>query len=181
MVTGFSLVLYSRLNLILESQIIRRTLLALIIVTAMVFHPIILTLSFTTHNVHKLAPLAQINLRIETVQVVIFSAEEIILSFFYVRAAYHYLRSRFVHRGQTRRAMSLLLAVQVIIISIDVALVVMEFAGLTELKLFLHSFVYSVKLELEFVVLNQLVQLSQLGVEGISNGLREAHAVDSKS
>jgi hypothetical protein len=77
--------------------------------------------------------------------------------------------------------MSLLLAVQVIIICIDIALVVMEFASLTELKLFLHSFAYAVKLELEFVVLNQLVQLSQLGVAGISNGLQEVHIVNSKS
>jgi hypothetical protein len=96
MVTGFSFVLYSRLNLILGSRTIRRALLALIIVTAMVFHPTILTLSFATHNVHKLAALAQINSRIEQVQVVVFSAEEILLSYFYVRAAYSYLRSRFV-------------------------------------------------------------------------------------
>jgi hypothetical protein len=181
MITGFSFVLYSRLNLILESQIIRRALLALIIVTAVIFHPTIFTLSFIAHNMHKLAPLAQINSRIEKVQLVIFSAEEIILSYFYVRAAYHYLRSRSVQRGQTRRAMSLLLAVQVIIICIDITLVIMEFAGLVELKLFLHSFAYSVKLELEFVVLNQLVQLSQLGVAGISNELREVHNLNSKS
>jgi hypothetical protein len=181
MVTGFSVVLYSRLNLILESQITRRAFLVLIIVTAFVFHPLILTLSFTTHNMLKLAPLAQINSRIEKVQLVIFSVEEIILSYFYVRAAYHYLRSRFVQRGKTRKAMSLLLVVQVIIICIDIALVVMEFAGLVQLKLFLHSFAYSVKLELEFVVLNQLVELSQLGVAGISNGFREVHAVNNKS
>jgi hypothetical protein len=181
MTTGFSFVLYSRLNLILESQNIRRALLALIIVTALTFHPTILTFAFISHSQGKLAPLAQINSRIEKVQVVVFSVEEILLTYFYVRAAYHYLRSRFVERKETRRVMSLLLAVQIIIICVDILLVVMEFTSLAKLKLYLHSFVYSVKLELEFVVLNQLVQISQLGVAGISNGFREIHFVDGKS
>jgi hypothetical protein len=177
MATGFSLVLYSRLNLIQESRTIRRALLAIIIITAIVFHPTIFSLSFVAHNMPKLAPLALINSRIEMVQVVVFSIEEIMLSYLYVRAANHYLRTRFAQRDQIRSAMSFLLAVQIIIICIDIALVVMEFVGLTMLKLFLHSFAYSVKLELEFVVLNQLVQFSQLGVAGISNGLREVDDV----
>lgn len=63
--------------------------------------------------------------------------------------------------------MFLRLGVQIVIVAVDIALIVIDFANFLELKLFIHSFVYSVKLELEFVVLNQLVELSQLGGPGL--------------
>jgi hypothetical protein len=104
---------------------------------------------------------------LERIQIVVFLSQEAIISFFYVRAAYQYLRSRFVQRGKVRRMMLFLLGVQLIIVTIDIALIIIDFLGFLELKLFIHSFVYSIKLELEFVVLTQLVELSQLGVPGL--------------
>jgi hypothetical protein len=104
---------------------------------------------------------------VEKTQIVVFSVQETVISFFYVRAAYQYLRSRFAHPGKTRQAMFLLLLVQFIIIVFDVAIIFIDLAGYLQLKVFIHSFVYSGKLELEFVVLNQLVGLSQLGLSGM--------------
>jgi hypothetical protein len=63
--------------------------------------------------------------------------------------------------------MFLLLLIQVVIITLDITIIVMDLAGYLKLKVLVHSFVYSVKLELEFVVLNQLVELSKMGVHGI--------------
>jgi hypothetical protein len=96
-----------------------------------------------------------------------FSVQETVISFFYVRAAYRYLRSRFAHPGKTRQVMFLLLLVQFIIIVFDVAIIVIDLAGYLQLKVFIHSFVYSGKLELEFVVLNQLVGFSRLGLPNV--------------
>lgn len=103
----------------------------------------------------------------EKVQIIMFSLQETVISFFYVRSSYQYLKSRFSQRGETRRAMCLLLLVQAVIIAVDIALIVIDITGYSQLKLFIHSFVYSVKLELEFVVLNQLVELSRTKIPGI--------------
>jgi hypothetical protein len=63
--------------------------------------------------------------------------------------------------------MCLLLLIQVFIISLDITVIVLDLAGYLKLKVFIHSFVYSIKLELEFVVLNQLIEISRMGVPGI--------------
>lgn len=63
--------------------------------------------------------------------------------------------------------MILLLLVQVVIIAVDITLIVIDLAGYVSLKVSIHSFVYCIKLEMEFVVLNQLVELSKMGVPGI--------------
>lgn len=98
-----------------------------------------------------------------------FSAQKIIVSSFYVRAAYQYLQSRYnTTKGKARSAMCLLLFIQVIIITLDITVIVLDLAGYLKLKVFIHSFVYPIKLELEFVVLNQLIEMSRMGVPGIS-------------
>jgi hypothetical protein len=97
-----------------------------------------------------------------------FSTQEIIISSFYVRAAYKYLQSQFnAQKDKARNAMCLLLLIQLIIIALDITIIVLDLSGYLKLKVIIHSFVYSVKLELEFVVLNQLIEMSRMGVPGI--------------
>ncbi|QDS71360.1 hypothetical protein FKW77_002474 [Venturia effusa] len=173
MVSGFSTVLYSRLKLIVEDQHIRRRILITIILNGLIFHTAMVTISTGSAAVRNTRPgrpqpaWGRANTPLERIQILVFSGQECLLSFFYVRAAYQYLRSRFAQRGKTRKAMCLLLGVQVIIVIIDIALIVVDFADLLMVKLFIHSFIYSVKLELELVVLNQLVELSRMGVPGL--------------
>jgi hypothetical protein len=173
MVTGFSVVLYSRLNIILETRGTRELVLAMIVFNGVIWHIAMVTISSgiaverNTGHADRVAAWQRILGPLERVQIVMFSVQEITISFFYVRAAYQYLKSRFAQPGKTRSAMCLLLLVQIVIIAVDIALIVIDFAGYLQLKLFIHSFVYSVKLELEFVVLNQLVELSRLGVPGV--------------
>lgn len=173
MVSGFSLVLYSRLNIILESWRTRRAVVAMILVNGVVWHVAMATLSAgiaterNTGHPERTSKWQAVMHPMEKIQIVMFSAQEMLISFFYVRAAYRYLKSRFAQMGKTRSAMFLLLVVQIVIIAVDIALIVIDLAGYLQLKLFIHSFVYAVKLELEFVVLNQLMELSQMGVPGI--------------
>ncbi|KAH7383346.1 hypothetical protein BKA66DRAFT_441678 [Pyrenochaeta sp. MPI-SDFR-AT-0127] len=173
MVSGFSMVIYSRLNIIVENRRIRRFALAMIVFNGVVWHIAMTTLSAgiarerNTGHRERIPAWQRIHDPLERVQIVMFSAQETIISFFYVRAAYQYLKNRFAQQDKTRSAMFLLLLVQVIIVAVDIALIVIDFAGYLQLKLFIHSFVYSVKLELEFVVLNQLVELSRMGIAGI--------------
>jgi hypothetical protein len=111
-----------------------------------------------------------------------FSMQEIIISSFYVRAAYNYLQSQFnTRKGKTRNAMGLLLFIQVIIIALDITIIVLDLSGYLKLKVIIHSFVYSVKLELEFVVLNQLIEISRIGVPGIPSCSHPAAATENVS
>jgi hypothetical protein len=108
-----------------------------------------------------------------------FSAQEIIISSFYVYAAYRYLQGRFTQKSKTRQAMFLLLFIQVVIIALDITIIVIDLGGYLKLKIVIHSFIYSVKLELEFVVLNQLVEISKMGLHGVPS--LNAAAVEART
>jgi hypothetical protein len=173
MVTGFSLVLYSRLSIIVHNRRIRQLVLAMIIFNGVVWHTAMTTLStgkaierYGGHR-HKLLAWEYIDYYFERVQIIMFCTQETVILILYVHAAYRYLKSGFTDQGKTRRVMTTLVLVQLTIILIDIGLITIDFAGYLQLKLFINSFVYSAKLELEVVVLNQLVELSQLGISGV--------------
>ena len=174
MVTGFSLVLYSRLNIICQNRRTRQFVLGMIIFNGIVWHT---AMTITSAEKAKgrnagypgrLPLWKSIDYYFERIQIMIFSSQETIISFFYMRAAYQYVNNGFAQKGKIRQNMTVLVLVQLVIIAFDIAMITIDFAGLLQLKLFIHSFVYSAKLELEFVVLNQLVELSRLGLPGLS-------------
>lgn len=111
----------------------------------------------------KLPAWQHVDYYFERAQICIFSAQETIISMLYLHAAYKYLKSGFAHKDKSRQIISTLSLVQIIIIAIDIGIIVIDFLGFLQLKLFINSFVYAAKLELEFVALNQLVELSRVG------------------
>lgn len=98
-----------------------------------------------------------------------FNGQEILMAFFYVRAAYRYLNNGFTKKDKVRNAMCLLIVVSAIVFAVDVFIVSLDISGHMRLKTFLHSFVYTIKLELEFVNLNQLVRISRMGSPGTTS------------
>ncbi|KAH7093220.1 hypothetical protein FB567DRAFT_587661 [Paraphoma chrysanthemicola] len=172
MVTGFSTVLYSRLSIVVHNHRVRRAVLVMIIANALIWHPMVIATNAgirylkNTGQTNRLPPWQRVHDPVEKIQIVMFSAQEITISSFYVLAAYRYLQSGFAKKDKVRGAMCLLMLVQVIIVSVDITIIVLDLAGYLRLKTFIHSFVYTVKLELEFVTLNQLVELSKLGMPG---------------
>ncbi|KAF2820425.1 hypothetical protein CC86DRAFT_429166 [Ophiobolus disseminans] len=172
MVSGFSVVLYSRLSIVLHSQSTRRAVLAMILFNGIVWHPLVITINAgirylkNTEQTDRIPAWQRVHDPIEKIQIIMFSAQEIAISFFYVRAAYRYIHSGFAKKDKVRGAMCLLILVQIVIISLDVTIVSLNLLGYLRLKTFIHSFVYVVKLELEFVTLNQLVEFSKLGMTG---------------
>lgn len=175
MVSGFAVVLYSRLNLIVNSKRILRALLCLIIFNAVVWHPMMSTLSIGQEALGRkhrpTAKWARVFFFAERVQIIMFCGQEILMSMFYVRAAYEFLRTKYDPSLQhkVRKAMFLLLFSQGIVTSLDITIITIDFLGYQSLKLFIHSFIYSVKLEMEFIVLNQLVELSKEGIRGLND------------
>jgi hypothetical protein len=111
----------------------------------------------------------------EKTQMVGFFLQELILSVIYIREAVRLLKlSETVHddaqsvqdgtshghlrNSRVRKTIYQLLAINIIIIIMDLALLGVEFANLYLIETTLKGVVYSVKLKLEFAVLGKLVQ-----------------------
>lgn len=160
-VTGFSIVLWSRLHLVVRNPRILKWLLVLILVNGLVCHTPVVVFEFglmTKHHDTYYHPM-QI---MERIQQTIFTLQETIMS-----ALYIYHTRRFLKIGypmQTRKVIGLLLCVQLLVVALDAVLTVFDYTDKFTLKCTLHPLVYSVKLKLEFIVLNQLQTLVKGGL-----------------
>lgn len=156
--TGFAVVLYSRLHLVVNSRKTLRLVLAMIVFDAVLFHtPMIVFLMGL--SLHKdwdpyVTPF-------EYTQVVGFSIQETVISCIYIRKTAKFLKAGYSTRA--RKVMTMLIAVQVLVVLIDIALLVIDCIGMFTLKAVLHPFAYGIKLKIEFAVLNLLLNLVKHG------------------
>jgi len=167
MVTGFAVVLYSRMGLLVRSQKVRRWALAMIIFDAFAFHVPTIVFQFGVSSKSGHAKYLPYMAPMERIQVTGFTVQEIILSVIYIYATLQYLRTSF--QRSTRRTITLLAAIQVIVILLDAIVIVLDYCEYFTLKAVLHSFVYAVKLQLEFVILNDVKAMARKGTLVPSN------------
>ncbi|KIW30356.1 uncharacterized protein PV07_06106 [Cladophialophora immunda] len=160
-VTGFSLVLYSRLNLVVHDRRIRRAVLAMIITDAVLLHTPIIIFDFGISSPHPGVWYTPMKV-MERIQVVWFSVQETIISLMYIWCTRDFLKD--IYSRQTHRVMQLLISAQVIAIVFDVVLITVDCNNMFTLKVVIHPFCYAVKLKLEFIVLNQLLALIKHGI-----------------
>jgi hypothetical protein len=161
MVTGFSMVLYSRLHLVVRNQRTLRLVLALIITDAFLFHVPTVAFQFglsdkKTH--HKYLPYMA---PMERVQIIGFSIQEILISSIYIYATLQMFKGSFNKKIQ--RTTAFVILIQVIVILCDVVVIALDYAQYFTLKAVIHSFVYAFKLQLEFVILNQFKEVVATG------------------
>jgi hypothetical protein len=171
-VTGFSVVLWSRLHLVVHDPRILRFVLIMIIVNAVVLHVPIVVFEFGLMSVHRDLFLYPMEV-MERIQQTIFTCQETVISGLYI-----YYTARFLDVGiakRTRKVVALLIAVQVLVVSLDAGLTAFDYMNMFTLKCTLHPFVYSVKLKLEFIVLNQLLTIAK---RGLAPGLRQGNFND---
>lgn len=156
MVTGQSVVLYSRLHLIVRDGNKIRWVLWLIVVDFFLFHipPTILNFGANSRNPHPfLTPFAVY----EKIQITAFSIQEFIISALYIWEARKMLRSvARVKRKEARSVLYHLICVNVLIIVMDITLLGTEYANQYSIETTYKSTLYSVKLKLEFAILNRL-------------------------
>ncbi|GAT25117.1 integral membrane protein [Aspergillus luchuensis] len=95
----------------------------------------------------------------ERLQLAWFCAQEILISIIYIVETLKLLRLRPEKDAERHKTMYELIAINLVIILLDVALLVLEYVGLYTLQTTLKAAVYSVKLKLEFGVLRKLVSL----------------------
>lgn len=166
MVTGQSVVLYSRLHLIVRDQNILRLVLAMIIFNAVICHvPIAVMVSGANSN--NPGPFLMPYSIYEKVQVTIFFIQELTISGLYIVQTVKILRPEGnIRRKASRKVMTHLIYVNAIIVVLDITILGLEYSGLYDIQTAYKALVYSLKLKLEFSILNQLVGLTKSGHSG---------------
>ncbi len=173
MVTGQSLVLYSRLHLVVRDKEKIKWVLWMIIVDVFLFHFPTTVLTFgvrdhlSEHTFHTLkmqqanSPHADIFSEpysiMEKIQVTGFCIQEFIISGLYVYATRQILKpGETFQKKRFRRVMRHLIYVNILVILMDITLLGTEYANLYDIQITFKGTLYSIKLRLEFAILNQL-------------------------
>lgn len=165
MVTGQSMVLFSRMHLLVRDKRILRTTLVCIVVNAIIAHvptSVVLYGSNSPHPDRWLEPYAIM----ERIHVTIFFIQELAISAIYIVATIRLLRDK--SRSSTpkasvtgRRFLSHLIQINVMVVVLDITILALEYAGLYVIQTAYKGMVYSVKLKLEFSILNALVDMTR--------------------
>jgi hypothetical protein len=177
----------------------------MIIIDAIVLHTATTVLTFGS-NSNSLAPGVLENFVdgysvMEKIQMVGFFLQELIISVIYIKETIRLLKlhesiskvsdggdvASVVDEGNIRslgmrKTMYQLIAINAIIIAMDIALLGVEFANLYLVETTLKGVVYSIKLKLEFAVLGKLVQLvrTHTSSDHQQGSLAESPAEDSR-
>lgn len=164
MVTGQSVVLYSRLHLLLHNRRKLRCILGMIIFDATVCHVPIAVLFYSVNSDNGASFVTPYSIY-EKVQLSVFFIQECIISFVYIHESWRFLQARhlaFESNSKNidgRKTMYWLITINVVIMMLDISILALEFSGFYDLQTSWKALVYSVKLKLEFSILNKLIEV----------------------
>lgn len=162
LVTGQSVVLYSRLHLVDRNPTRLRCVLVMIIANGIMCHITIAVLIFGSNSSASDRFLLAYSIA-EKVQVSVFFVQECIISGLYIAATIRFFRHSTFHPTSTRRrTLYHLIGINVIVILLDITILGLEYTGLYEVQTAYKAFVYTIKLKLEFGVLNKLMDLTRM-------------------
>ncbi|KAH7130857.1 hypothetical protein EDB81DRAFT_950339 [Dactylonectria macrodidyma] len=163
MVIGQSVVLYSRLHLVVEDKRKIRWVLVMIISSFFLFTIPPTVLNFGSNSPHPQPYLRPFQIY-EKIMLFGFATQEIIISGLYVWETRKMLRIMTVDGSAAhRRVMKHLIYVNILVILMDMTIIGTELGGAHEISTTYKSAVYSIKLKLEFPILNQLRTLVKRG------------------
>lgn len=159
MVIGQSVVLYSRLHLIIDDKRKIRWVRNMIISSFFLFTVPPTVLNFGSNSPHPQPFLRPFQIY-EKIALFGFSTQEIIISGLYLWEARKMLRLMMLDGGgRSSRVMRHLIYINILVILMDITIIGTELGGAHEIQTTYKSAVYSVKLKLEFPVLGQLRSL----------------------
>lgn len=169
MLTGFSLVLYSRLHLLIPNPRALHCVLSAIIFNAIVLHTpmAVFQLGAVSSSRSRFQTLAK---TMELIQVLGFSIQETAICGVYIYAARRVAKTTFDNK--VKRTAWTLVLVQDLVLLLNVLLILLDFAGYGMLKILIQAFVYAVKLEMEVAVLEGLEDVEGLVVTRDKGGDR---------
>ncbi|KAE9965455.1 hypothetical protein EG328_009649 [Venturia inaequalis] len=156
MVPGQSLVLYSRLHLVTQNERLLKLLLYAIIFNAVVLCIPTMVLTYGSNTPAKQKYLKSYA-GFEKAQMTVFTLQELFISGVYLYEIRKILK--LLKEGSTRKLMGQLALINIIIMTMDVGLVSVEFCDFYQIETTLKGMIYSIKLKLEFGVLSKLVKI----------------------
>jgi hypothetical protein len=160
MVAGQSFVLYSRLHLVSGSvHRIRWVLYMIIFTTVLVGIPDV-TLAYMANRPKAHASVVRVFSTFDKVQVGMFFVQESIISAFYIYETVRLLGPvGKMKQNPLRKLLAHLILVNVLVLVLDATLLGTEYSGHFEIQTTYKAAIYSVKLKIEFSVLNRLVSI----------------------
>ncbi|KAN0076196.1 hypothetical protein V8E54_006338 [Elaphomyces granulatus] len=164
MVTGFAMVLYSRLHLVsftIKNPHVLRITLTMIIIDAFLFHTPTVIFQFGLANPPTHAQYLGYLRVMERIQIMGFSLQEIIITSIYIYGTLQIIQNSL--NPTIRLTMTLLILIQVLVIICDISVITLDYANYYMLKAIVQSFYYSLKLQLEFVILNKFREVIAKG------------------
>jgi hypothetical protein len=179
MITGQSLVLYSRLHIVLPDPKKLRYVLAMIVADAVWLGVPVIVLVYGVNSKNP-EPFEKPYAIFEKLQLTFFFLQELVISGIYIVETAKLLKFQSsVGNTGTHRVMNHLIIVNVFVVLLDISIIVLEFTNHYNLQTSWKPLVYSIKLKAEFSVLNRLVEFSQqLRVAGSLNPVNYAVSAD---
>jgi len=162
MVTGQSIVLWSRLHLVVYNRTTIRLVLAMIMGSVLFVHipqTALFAKVWTTND-----PVWTERFKvIEKISLMVFTLQETTITGIFVRAGFKNLKGLFEFKArEARMLMSSLVAMFALVFVLDVGLVVLEYMGLFVFQTSSKPIVYSIKLKVEFAVLQKLLAFTKM-------------------
>lgn len=179
LITGQAFVLYSRLGLIVQNDRVLKGVKWMIIIDAIIFHTLTTVFQYCQAYGGEQAAFDRALFYMEKIQMTAFCLQEFIISGIYLWKTVELLK--LVSKQGTRRVMWELFAINAIIIVMDIGLLALEYRGLRSLERAFKSFIYSVKLKMEFAVLSKLVALVQSSTRSLSATLGDVDSFRTPS
>ncbi|CAI7651558.1 unnamed protein product [Penicillium viridicatum] len=152
MITGQSVVLWSRLHLVLQNRKLLHGVLWMICIDAAVFHSLTTVFLYGT-VAHPESRWSRAYDIMERVQL------ELIISSIYVWETVKLLRLR--PEGRPQGILNQLLVINIIILILDISIVVIEYVGYYAIQVMFKPVAYSIKLKLEYAILGKLIAIAR--------------------
>ncbi|KAK5993925.1 hypothetical protein PT974_07363 [Cladobotryum mycophilum] len=184
MVTGQSMVLWSRLHLVMRHERRLQIILWIIIIDAVVCHGTIIPMVYGSFSSNPEIWEKPYSIA-EKIEVIIFFLQEITISILYIIETIDFMRPKrpSSNRRSSRRLMKNLIIVNVLVILLDITILTLEFENLYNYQISYKPLAYSVKLKIEFTVLNDLVDLTtekkELKSLQLTNSCAESNNTDT--
>lgn len=159
MVFGQSLVLYSRLHLVVQDKFRIRWVLYMIIFNGVILCiPTIVLAMGTVSN--QSARFLRVFVIYDKIQLVLISVQETIISVIYICETLNLLSASDNQRERPlQKLLRHLIFVNLVVLMFEITLIAVQFSGHFEIQTTYKTAVYSIKLKIEFSVLNRLVEL----------------------
>ncbi|PVH68948.1 hypothetical protein DL98DRAFT_564553 [Cadophora sp. DSE1049] len=150
-----SLVLWSRLHLVIQSRRILRAVLLMIVINAIVLLPPTVAMAFG-NNTKIISPAFRRGYEIvENIQVLAFTLQECIVSGLYIWGTISLLK--FTPEKRKRNLMLQLFTINVVLVIMDCAILGVQYSHHRIIQIGLKSLVCSFKIKLELAILGRLV------------------------